>query len=46
MATKASSPADILMAVDAGNLVDLVDKGSDPADRFKVLKDAVPAQPR
>lgn len=37
-----SSPADILMAVDAGNLVDLVDKGvTQPVDSA-VLKAAIP----
>ena len=41
-----SSPADILMAVDAGNLVDLVDKGVTQPIDSKVLKDAVPAQLR
>lgn len=41
-----SSPADILMAVDAGNLVDLVDKGvTQPVDSA-VLKGAIPAQLR
>ena len=40
----ANSPADILMTVDAGNLVDLVDKGlTQPVDS-KVLKEAVPEQ--
>ncbi len=38
----ANSPADILMTVDAGNLVDLVDKGlTQPVDS-KILKEAVP----
>lgn len=42
----ANSPADILMTVDAGNLVDLVDKGlTQPVDS-KVLKEAVPEQLR
>lgn len=41
-----SSPADILMAVDAGNLVDLVDKGVTQPIDSAVLKDAVPAQLR
>ena len=41
-----SSPADILMAVDAGNLVDLVDKGVTQPIDSQVLKDAVPAQLR
>jgi len=41
-----NSPADILMTVDAGNLVDLVDKGlTQPVDS-KVLKEAVPEQLR
>ncbi len=38
-----SSPADILMAVDAGNLIDLVDKGlTQPVDSA-ALKSAIPA---
>ncbi|MEP7455503.1 extracellular solute-binding protein [Phyllobacterium sp. SB3] len=37
-----SSPADILMAVDAGNLVDLVDKGVTQPIESKVLTDAIP----
>lgn len=41
-----SSPADILMAVDAGNLVDLVDKGVTQPIDSAVLKDAIPAQLR
>ncbi|MBY5553798.1 Fe(3+) ABC transporter substrate-binding protein [Rhizobium leguminosarum] len=42
----ASSPADILMAVDAGNLVDLVDKGvTQPVDS-PVLNSAIPEQLR
>ncbi|WP_371875365.1 Fe(3+) ABC transporter substrate-binding protein [Pleomorphomonas sp. NRK KF1] len=41
-----SSPADILMAVDAGNLVDLVEKGVTQPIDSQVLKDAVPAQLR
>ncbi|MBB5700864.1 iron(III) transport system substrate-binding protein [Ochrobactrum daejeonense] len=41
-----NSPADILMTVDAGNLVDLVEKDlTQPVDS-KVLKDAVPEQLR
>ena len=41
-----SSPADILMAVDAGNLVDLVDKGvTQPVDSA-ALKAAIPTQLR
>lgn len=41
-----SSPADILMAVDAGNLVDLVEKGvTQPVDSA-ALKEAVPAELR
>ena len=41
-----NSPADILMTVDAGNLVDLVEKGiTQPVDS-KVLKEAVPEQLR
>ncbi|EJM97832.1 ABC-type Fe3+ transport system, periplasmic component [Phyllobacterium sp. YR531] len=38
----ASSPADILMAVDAGNLVDLVDKGVTQPIESKTLSDAIP----
>ncbi|WP_337181536.1 Fe(3+) ABC transporter substrate-binding protein [Shinella sp.] len=41
-----SSPADILMTVDAGNLVDLVDKGLTQPIRSEVLDGAVPAQLR
>lgn len=41
-----SSPADILMAVDVGNLVDLVDKGVTQPIDSQVIKDAVPAQLR
>ncbi|EFM55512.1 Fe(3+) ABC transporter substrate-binding protein [Brucella inopinata] len=41
-----SSPADILMTVDAGNLVDLKDKGLTQPIDSKVLKEAVPAQLR
>ncbi|PIO97698.1 Fe(3+) ABC transporter substrate-binding protein [Pleomorphomonas carboxyditropha] len=41
-----SSPADILMAVDAGNLVDLVDKGVTQPIDSAVLKEAIPAQLR
>lgn len=40
------SPADILMTVDAGNLVDLVDKGLTQALDSQTLKDAVPEQLR
>ncbi|AIC30316.1 Fe(3+) ABC transporter substrate-binding protein (plasmid) [Rhizobium sophoriradicis] len=42
----ASSPADILMAVDAGNLVDLVDKGVTQPVESAVLKSAIPEQLR
>ncbi|MBX4868539.1 Fe(3+) ABC transporter substrate-binding protein [Rhizobium bangladeshense] len=42
----ASSPADILMAVDAGNLVDLVDKGVTQPVESSVLNSAVPEQLR
>lgn len=42
----ASSPADILMTVDAGNLVDLVEKGVTQAVDSAVLKEAVPAELR
>src|SRR5690606_17919624 len=39
-----SSPADILMTVDAGNLIDLVEKGlTQPVDSA-ALKEAVPEQ--
>lgn len=41
-----SSPADILMAVDAGNLVDLVEKGVTQPIQSAVLTDAVPSQLR
>lgn len=40
------SPADILMTVDAGNLVDLVEKGVTQPIDSKVLNDAVPEQLR
>ncbi|MBY3182991.1 Fe(3+) ABC transporter substrate-binding protein [Rhizobium laguerreae] len=40
----ASSPADILMAVDAGNLVDLVDKGVTQPVESPVLNSAIPEQ--
>ncbi len=42
----ASSPADILMTVDAGNLVDLVEKGVTQAVDSAVLKEAIPAELR
>jgi iron(III) transport system substrate-binding protein len=42
----ASSPADILMAVDAGNLVDLAEKGVTQSIESSVLNDAIPAQLR
>ncbi len=41
-----SSPADVLMAVDAGNLVDLVEKGVTQPVTSSVLTDAIPAQLR
>lgn len=41
-----SSPADILMTVDAGNLVDLVEKGVTQAVDSKILTDSIPAQLR
>ena len=41
-----SSPADILMTVDAGNLVDLVEKGVTQTIESAVLVEAVPAQLR
>lgn len=41
-----SSPADILMTVDAGNLVDLVDKGVTQPIDSSVLKEVVPAELR
>ncbi|MBB3966761.1 extracellular solute-binding protein [Rhizobium metallidurans] len=41
-----SSPADILMAVDAGNLVDLAEKGLTQPIESSVLNDAIPAQLR
>ncbi|MCO4318361.1 Fe(3+) ABC transporter substrate-binding protein [Phyllobacterium sp. 21LDTY02-6] len=42
----ASSPADLLMAVDAGNLVDLVDKGVTQPIQSEALTAAVPEQLR
>lgn len=42
----ASSPADILMAVDAGNLVDLAEKGVTQAVESSVLNGAIPAELR
>jgi iron(III) transport system substrate-binding protein len=42
----ASSPADILMAVDAGNLVDLAEKDVTQPIESSVLNDAIPAQLR
>ncbi|MBX4875525.1 MULTISPECIES: Fe(3+) ABC transporter substrate-binding protein [Rhizobium] len=42
----ASSPADILMTVDAGNLVDLVDKGVTQPVESSVLNSAIPEQLR
>lgn len=42
----ASSPADILMTVDAGNLVDLVEKGVTQSVDSAALKEAVPAELR
>ena len=41
-----SSPADILMAVDAGNLVDLVEKGVTQPVTSAVLTESIPAQLR
>lgn len=41
-----SSPADILMTVDAGNLVDLVEKGVTQPIESEALKSAVPEQLR
>jgi len=41
-----SSPADLMMAVDAGNLIDLVDKGLTQPIPSEILKAAVPAQLR
>jgi iron(III) transport system substrate-binding protein len=40
------SPADVLMAVDVGNLVDLVDRGVTQPLRSAVLENAIPAQLR
>lgn len=40
------SPADVLMTVDAGNLLDLVDGGVTQPVRSKVLDDAIPANLR
>ncbi|MDQ1184923.1 Fe(3+) ABC transporter substrate-binding protein [Agrobacterium larrymoorei] len=42
----ASSPADILMTVDAGNLVDLVEKGVTQPVESKVLTESIPAELR
>ncbi|MFD1791179.1 Fe(3+) ABC transporter substrate-binding protein [Ochrobactrum teleogrylli] len=42
----ASSPADILMTVDAGNLVDLAEKGLTQPVESKTLNEAVPEQLR
>lgn len=42
----ASSPADILMAVDAGNLVDLAEKGVTQSIDSSVLNGAIPAELR
>ncbi|SCX20855.1 Fe(3+) ABC transporter substrate-binding protein [Agrobacterium rosae] len=42
----ASSPADVLMTVDAGNLVDLVDKGVTQPVESEVLTKAIPAELR
>ncbi|ATN37348.1 iron ABC transporter substrate-binding protein (plasmid) [Rhizobium sp. ACO-34A] len=42
----ASSPADLLMAVDAGNLADLAEKGVTQAVESSVLNDAIPAELR
>lgn len=42
----ASSPADILMAVDAGNLVDLAEKGVTQPIESDVLKAAIPSELR
>ncbi|MQY46284.1 extracellular solute-binding protein [Rhizobiales bacterium RZME27] len=42
----ASSPADILMAVDAGNLVDLAEKGVTQPVESAVLSSAIPAELR
>jgi len=41
-----SSPADLMMAVDAGNLIDLVDKGLTQPIPSETLKAAVPVQLR
>ena len=41
-----SSPADILMAVDAGNLLDLVDKGVTQPIKSATLEAAIPAELR
>lgn len=41
-----SSPADILMAVDAGNLVDLVEKGVTQPIESEAIKAAIPEQLR
>ncbi|PSH62283.1 iron ABC transporter substrate-binding protein [Phyllobacterium brassicacearum] len=41
-----SSPADVLMAVDAGNLVDLVEKGVTQPVTSSILSESIPAQLR
>lgn len=41
-----SSPADILMTVDAGNLIDLVEKGLTQPVESKILTESIPAQLR
>ena len=42
----AQSPADVLMTVDVGNLLDLVDGGLTQPVRSKALDDAIPANLR
>src|SRR5918993_3590425 len=42
----AKSPADVLMAVDFGNLTDLVEKGLTQPVQSKILNSAVPANLR
>jgi iron(III) transport system substrate-binding protein len=41
-----ASPADIMLAVDAGNLIDLVDKGLTQPVKSTVLENAIPANLR
>ena len=42
----AKSPADVLMTVDLGNLIDLVEKGLTQPVKSAVLEKAIPCQPQ